>query len=247
MKISIIVILAMSALFLPFTAGAEEILFVSVEKDIPPNLYRENGQIKGIYADIIRDACKSLSVTPKFRRYPWKRCLNYVKEGKADAIFPPIRTEEREGFLFFPDEPIMVKKVSVFARNESEISVGKLDDLKGLVIGVNTGYSYGKEFDAYKGLKKDYSRNINMQVRKLMSRRMDVAVAVEMPFRYISEKMGIADKIKRIYVISESASYLAFSKTGGEKNRLRTEKFSQILKTLKKEGAVQKIIDKYLK
>ncbi|GBC62365.1 amino acid ABC transporter [Desulfonema ishimotonii] len=240
-------IFIMLIFFLPVCAAAEKVVFVSVEKDIPPNMYQEDGELKGIYIDIIRQACKKLDIDPDFRLYPWKRCVKYVKDGRAEAIFPPIRTEKRAEFLYFPSEPMADKKIVVFALKEDHIKIERLADLKGKLVGVNDGYSYGSEFDSFPGLKKDYSRNIDMQVKKLVHHRMDVAVAVEAPFRFFSKKSGFSRKVEVVYTVSEESSYVAFSKTMGEKGKLLSEKFGLILKQLKKEGVVRKIRDDYLK
>ena len=234
-------------LLVPFVAAAEKVVFVTVEKDIPPNIYRENSQIQGIYAGIIREVCKHLDIEAEFRQYPWKRCVKYVREGKADAIFPPIITKERSEFLYFPDEAIMMKRVGLFALKDRGIRVETLDDLRDKVVGVNMGYSYGPAFDSCQGLEKDYSRNIKMQVQKLLHKRMDVAAAVEAPFMLISNQLGAGDTIERVYVISEVASYVAFSKAIGPKGKMLAEKFSRVLYQLKKDGVIRKIKEKYIK
>lgn len=225
--------------------SAEKVVFVTVEKDIPPNVYQEDAEIVGIYPSIIRQVCERLDIEPEFFRYPWKRCIRYMKTGRADAVFPPIRTEERARFLYFPDEAMTSKKIAVFSLKENRIKVETLADLKGKIVGVNDGYSYGAQFDAYEGLNKDLSQNIDMQVEKLLNNRMDVAVSVESPFMFFAKKRGVKDQIERVYIISEVPSYVAFSKATGEKGRLLSEKFSRVLAELKKEGIVQKITDLY--
>ena len=247
MRKKFLFILLAFAFFVPAQVHAEKVVFVTVEDDIPPNLYTENAQITGIYADIIKEVCTRLGIEPEMQRFPWKRCVENVKTGKADAIFPPILTKERTEFLYFPDEPMMMKRVVIFARKESGIRMQSLDDLKDKTVGVNRGYSYGEAFDNMQGLKKDESGDIMMQVKKLANRRMDVAVSVEAPFKYHSRQLGFTDQLEVIYTISEEASYVAFSQASGEKGKILSEKFSQVLAQLKKEGVIQKIEDKYLK
>lgn len=38
----------------------------------------------------------------KFTGYPWKRMLQYGKEGEVDAVMPLFQTLEQEQFLLFP-------------------------------------------------------------------------------------------------------------------------------------------------
>lgn len=248
MRITLILSSAVIVLLFTISALAEKAVFVSPE-DLPPKIYKEDGQLKGTYVDIIREVCKRISIDPEFRGYPWKRCVNYVKTGRADAIFPPFLTEKRTEYLYFPSEPISFTKNVIFSKRNSEIVVRRLDDLKGLTIGVIRGYSYGTEFDAYKKrLKLDYSRDEEMQIRKLavgFPKRMDVVVASEEPFKFLSKKLGFSDKFTVVYVLSEKASYVAFSKATGEKGKLLSKKFSDALVRLKKDGIIQRIENNY--
>ena len=50
-----------------------------------------------------------------------------------------------------------------------------------------------------------------------------------------------------VYVLTEKASYVAFSKATGEKGKVLSEEFSKAFERLKKEGVTQKIEDKYLR
>ena len=248
MERKFIILFFVSIFSLPLcnSVSAEKIVFLTLEKDIPPNVYNEDGILKGIYVEIIQEVCSKLDMEAEFQRYPWKRCVEYIKRGRGDAIFPPIYTEERNDFLYFPKVPMTSKKVAVFVRSQSNIRIENVSDLKNITIGVNRGYSYGEKFDSYQGLKKVYSNNIDTQVNMLIFNRFDAAIAVKAPFMFVSKKMGLADKIKVAYIISEVPSYVAFSKATGNKGKLMSEKFSQVLRHLKREGVIQKIENKYV-
>ncbi|MDM8550649.1 transporter substrate-binding domain-containing protein [Desulfobacterales bacterium HSG2] len=252
LKEIVTVLLAVAVFLSPVRVFAEKAVFVSLE-DLPPKVYKEDGKLKGIYVDIIREICKRISIRAEFQLYPWKRCVMMVKDGDADAIFPPFLTQERTEFLYFPSEPMTVTRNVIFARNKSGIRIERLDDLKGLIVGINRGYSYGPEFDAYKkNLKLEYCKDEEMQIKKLSEgspelKRMDVAVASEEPFRFKSKKLGFSDTFEVIYVLSEKPSYVAFSKAVGQKGKMLSEKFSQALSQLKKEGIIQKIQNNYFK
>jgi polar amino acid transport system substrate-binding protein len=187
MRKNLILILAIAVLLLPIRVFAEKAVFVSLE-DLPPKVYQEDGQLKGTYVDIIREVCKRLNIEAEFRLYPWKRRIEMVKSGEADAIFPPFLTEERTEFLYFPSEPMSFTRNVIFARKTSNITVKNFEDLQGLIVGVNKEYSYGSEFDTYKeNLKLEYCRDEEMQAKKLAAespKRMDVAVAFEEPFNF---------------------------------------------------------------
>ena len=192
-----------------------------------------------------------MNVEPVFVQYPWARATLLVKNGKVDAIFPPFKTKEREEFLYFPTEPVSQTRNAIFARKTRRIKINKLEDLKGLTVGIIDQYSYGPEFDRIKGsLKIDLNRTEEMQIKKLAHQgqvRMDVAAASEGPFNFISKNMGIAQDFEKIYVFSVAPSYVACSKAGGEKNKKLAQEFSKVLIQLRKEGVIQEINDHYFK
>ena len=49
---------------------------------------------------------------------PWKRGLDAVRNGKAAAIFPPYRTEDRLHWMYL-SEPILEEQIVVFGKAES--------------------------------------------------------------------------------------------------------------------------------
>lgn len=237
-------------LFSTLPVSANTLTFVSPES-VSPKIIIENDVAHGTYVEIIRQVCKRMKVYASFEQYPWARAVFMVKNGKADAIFPPFKTDERREFLYFPSEPVSITRNVLFARKSSRLKIKKLEDLTGLIVGINDQYSYGAAFDKYKNnLKLDISRTEEMQIHKLAHKgkvRMDVAAASEEAFKYISKKLGKSQEFEIVYVISETPAYVAFSKAGGEKNKKLAEEFSRILIKLKKEGVVDEINDRYLK
>lgn len=238
-----------SLIFLPVVNSTEKITFASPE-NIPPKIYMENGVLRGTYVDIITAVCKRMKVEPVFAQYPWPRAVAMVKNGKVDAIFPPLKTPDREEFLYFPSEPLSYTRNVIFARKVRNIKIKKLSDLKNYIVGVNDQYSYGPSFDNYKhNLTVDISRTEEMQINKLTHQgqiRMDVAAASEDAFKYISAKMGHSKDLEVVYVISEAPSYVAFTKARTE-NKKFAQEFSKVLKQLRKEGVIQEINDRYFK
>lgn len=248
--IPIIAALAIALFIFPKTSFAEKIIFASPE-DLPPKIFQENSKLRGTYVDIIREICKRMKVEPVFEQYPWARAVTKVKNGTVDAIFPPFKTDERLEFLYFPSEPMSHTRNVIFALKKRHIKVKKLEDLKGLIVGVNNEYSYGDAFDDYKkNLTLEYSRTEEMQINKLAHAgkvRMDVVAASEEAFKFISKKLGKSKDFEVVYVISETPAYVAFSKAGGERTKKLADRFDKVLIQMKRDGVVARISDGYLK
>lgn len=248
-KNSLLFLVLHSIALFPINSFAEKITFASPES-IPPKIYKENGKLRGTFVEIITEVCKRMKVEPVFVQYPWPRAISMVKNGKVDAIFPPFKTPDREKFLYFPSEPVILTRNVIFARKARNIKINKMSDLQNYIVGIINQYSYGPVFDNYKkNLTVDVSRNEEMQVNKLTHPgqvRMDVAAASEDAFGHISTKLGHADELEVVYVFSETPSYVAFSKAH-IKNKKFAENFSRILKQLRKEGVIQEINNHYYK
>lgn len=241
----------MLAIILSPVCFAEETLIFASPEDLPPKIYKENGVLKGTYVEIIRAVCKRMKCKADFQLFPWARAVAMAKAGEVDALFPPFKTKERSEFLIFPAEPMSYTRNVIFARKNSGYKINELSDLKNLIVGINDQYSYGQAFDRYKNnFHLDVSRTEELQIKKLANnllKRMDVAAASEEAFLILSKRLGHTRDFEILYTISETPSYVAFSKARGKKAKQLAQEFSQILHQLKKEGVVDRINDQYFK
>lgn len=234
----------MAIFFLPKNVLAEKIVFATTQ--VPPFIYKENGEWRGIDADMIREICKKHGLEAEFKDLPWKRGLNDVEKGKVDGMFPLFRTEERIKFMYFPSEYIDTVKTVILVQKGSDIKVNSLNELKDKRIATVAGFSYGDMFDAYTGLKKDECNDMETQAKMLHKGRVEAAVVPDMAFKFICKQLGFQESFETAYIISEDHNYVGFSmKLPGEKGKLLAEKFEQSLRQLREEGVEEKILAKY--
>ena len=213
--------------------------------EFTPYIFEENGKITGIHVDIVTEACKKLGIKPNFHFLPWKRALVYMEHGKVDALLSPVKTEERIKFMYYSSEPIDAEKTVFMARKDKNMKVAKLDDLKGISIGVIRGYSYSPEFDNYEGLKKEDVTNAIQLMKKLDAGRTDLVIGEEGNLKYIRKKYALGD-IKTVFILTETPNYIGFSKKAlGEKGNVLADKFGQVLHRFKENGVILKIRNKY--
>jgi len=231
--------------FMPFTAMGETVTFVT--DDFPPYGYIENGEVKGISADIIREVCRRADIQAKFQVISWQRAIKSMKDGSADGIFYLHRNEEREKFLFFPSEPVALPKMACFVLKTGNIKIEKLEDLKGRNCGVIGDYSYGTEFDRFGDTRKIPCKDLKELIKLLEVGRIDTAVSEEMSFRYLSRELGLQDKFETAYVITQNPVYVAFSQKNTQKGAELAGIFSRILPQLQEDGTAEKIADEYVK
>ncbi|MDM8515195.1 transporter substrate-binding domain-containing protein [Desulfobacterales bacterium HSG16] len=229
--------------FFSSTSYAEEIIFVFDE--YPPYEYLEKGKVVGLDIDIVREVCMRIGFKPVFRSRPWKRCLLEMKNGTSDAIFSLFNTPKRNEFLYYPTEHMFFEQNVILARKERNIAISNLDDLKKLKVGIIAGYSYGEQFDNYKGITKESCRSSEEMLKKLDAGRMDVGIGNSLVCKYLNKKLGF-DEIKSIYRLSNDPMYVAFSKTSKRDGETLSKQFSEILKAMRKEGFFEQLEKKYL-
>ena len=238
-------IFMVTALFFPILTKAETITVCA--DHYPPQVIIENNMVKkGISIEIVKEVCKQIGVSLKFKKMPLKRILRELKNGTITATTPLFYTKERSKYLYYPKPQITAKKV-IAALKESNLKVKNLDDLKGKTVGVQANASLGDKFDKWPGIIKKPTYAIEQIIQMLDKGRFDAAgFQDELMFRFISRKLGIRHRFKIIYVISEAPVYTVFSKKAlGAKGPDFVEKFSNSLEQLKKEGVIQKILNKY--
>ncbi|MDM8551598.1 transporter substrate-binding domain-containing protein [Desulfobacterales bacterium HSG2] len=242
MKKSVIMLIVGALSFFSTDALAEEL--VVAYSEWPPYSFTKDQKATGIIIDSMNEVCKRLNIAPEFQSLPWKRCLKYMREGKVDALLSPIFTKERTEFMYYPSEPVNIEKTVFLTWKGSGMKVNGLDDLKGKLIGVVRGYSYGPEFDNCPGLKKFDCNDDEQLIKILAKKRVGIAVGEEGALRFIAKQTGVPVEV--IYVLNETPGYIGISKKAlGPKGKSVAEKFAKTLRQLKAEGVIEKIRNKY--
>lgn len=228
----------------PMIALAEKMIFVT-DGQSPPLVFKDNGKFVGSDVEIVTEICKRAGIEPEIHDYPLKRALMMTEKGEAAGIFTIFRTEERDQFLYFPEETINTVRTMVIGRKYSGFRINSLEDLRDKAIGVMDGRKYGPEFDNIPGLKKEFLKTKEQMILMLNKGRVDVILNSEEPFKHEVRKMGIEDKFEMLYLVRENPVYVAFSKTLGEKGEKLSKVFSEALKQMKADGTYEKILNKY--
>ncbi|MFZ6843577.1 substrate-binding periplasmic protein [Undibacterium sp. RuTC16W] len=157
---------------------------VAMDNKIVPVLMSEELDEKNQIIPLSQDNLRLFSYLEKtsglqfdLRRFPWLRALENAYRGDG-VIFGISKTPERQKLLRF-SEPLFAEQVVLISRCDSVFPYSTLADLRGKVIGVARGASYGNEFDqaANQIFKVEYDTNSNAaRLRKLYTRRMDAIV-----------------------------------------------------------------------
>lgn len=234
-------------------SGAEMKLKIATD-DWPPYEFKEgapgNEKMSGFSTEVIEAVLKKMNVeiSGRIEQYPWARGEKMVIDGDVDMLYTAATSEKREKITHYPTESLMESSWSFFIRKEDEATLkyDTFDDLKGKKIGVVRAYTYTPELWAFMEKEKNFDEVVSdeLNVKKLMAKRIDF---IAMDFgngMALIKKMGLADKIVVLKNPIKSASlYAIFSQKTVDKDFVN--KFSAELKTFKATPEYKAIFDKY--
>ncbi len=204
--------------FLVFVCSAQaetKNLHIALGGGYPPFYFFDENQLPtGICIDIVNQVAHSMDITVQYESYPWKRMLNYGKEGKVDAVMPLFKTSEREKFLFFPATGLVEEDNSFFTASSNPINFsGNLADVIDHKISVIDKYSYGEEFDNTHFTNKTSTQNTEQIIKQVLSKRIDLGIGNSKVVTYFAKQLDVADKIRFLSPpVTINQLFIGFSK-----------------------------------
>ncbi len=213
----------------------------------PFYFFDDNKKPTGICIEVINHVAKQLNISIQFSSYPWNRMIYNGKEGYVDAIMPLFKTSEREQFLIFPKNAIIMEDNSFFTLKSNTLSFsGDLNDITNRHIGVIENYSYGEAFDKKNMQQKTMAESGDQLIQLVLNKRVEMGIGNTMVITYLANKRDVADKIKFLSPsVIESPLYIGFSK-----KKVSVEfvtQFSKSLKHFKSTKDYSAIIKRYYK
>lgn len=229
------------------------------DNSYPPYSYEEDGAVKGIYPEIIREAAARLSgFSLEIRLRPWRRLLQMAERGEAFAVFPPYyRPIERE-YLGRYSVPILDEVTAVFCNNEVLAAPRPVwpDDYFGLKIGKNLSFSTGgPAFDqaAMEGkVWVEEGAGTKINVRKLLEGRIDCymndRIAVLWTLKEQDDgQFRYSGKINEGATIRMEQGYVAYPILYDANYKQRFIKaFDEVIGSMKVDGTITRILQSYV-
>lgn len=132
----------------------------------------------------------------------------------------------------------------VFVRSGDEFAFGGLEDLEGLVVGVNSGWSYGQDFDEARAnglVTAEEAKSDTENLLKLQAGEIDAAIVDVLAARTIlGNKEDLSDSVVELPVpMAINKGYLAFNKDAGKGSLL--EYFNYIMSSMRDDGSFDAI------
>lgn len=213
-----------------------------------PFVLEQEGQVKGIDVDVIKEVGRRLGINVEFKLMPWKRLENFIKSGEIDCVAAYFQTPERMKYMDFTHIPLHMTAYTLFARKEDARNYSSLEDLKTWKIGVNRGFKTTPEFEEalYNGWVEKYEVTNDMQSFSMLEKGRLTAVLTNYHVGlYNIRELGLKDIVPIFPSIRTAPAYFVLSK---KKNLgYLVQKFDEALFEVLKDGTYKKIFDTYLK
>lgn len=228
--------------FFPATSQADSLRIVT--EAWPPHVFQDEDRITGSDYEVAVAVLNAMGTTVSLEFFPWKRCISMVEEGGADALLDAGKTEAREKTMHFPKESLSSSETVLFHRSDRELPFHSFNDLTGLTIGTQLGYSYSEEFKNAKGFRKVPVNDIRLNIRKVLTGRIDAYVANRNYGLFVARQLNVLSEVRHTAkVISGGDVYLAFSKETVAPDFVAA--FSRTLKRFKETDEYRTILSRY--
>lgn len=216
---------------------------VMTENYPPFNYTNSNGQLTGFSTEIIMEIQKRLGYGNPPEELPWSRGYALVQKKPNHALYSMTRNEAREK-LFKWVGPLVPNKSVLWGLADKEYNIKSIEDAKQYTIGTYKDDADEIMLKEMGGFKTQSVVKDELNLKKLLAGKIDLWIGGD-PSNFIKAKeAGVADKIKRVFIVSETQMYLAFNPETPDEE---VAKWQATLDQLKEGGFYQKVWDKYFK
>jgi polar amino acid transport system substrate-binding protein len=159
----------------------------------PPYTLLEEGQVRGIDADLLHLVLSNLGISYDITLEP---CLRKMNDGKLDILLDAFYSVERAKTMIFPNEPMAESAMVLFHARARPYTINSVDDLTGLRVGTEPGYAYSHEAFA-KGTHfiREDAPTLDANVGKLLLGRIDLVITDRAVGLFTAKNMGVQDSI----------------------------------------------------
>ena len=221
--------------------------------DSPYSFRSADGQLRGLYVDLVKAALKGMQCEARFVEMPWARALVELKAGRLDILPGALHTAERETYAHFSRplnrSPNVLFTSVIAAQRFKPATLTELVGTK-FRLGAQIGVSYGAEYDAALKIPGFRQQITEVTSRKgawkmLALDRIDGIIADEVSALTELQELKLSTiVVKTAVVVSDQPSMLAISKAS------QTLKFVAALNgqinSMISSGEYRRIRDKYV-
>lgn len=247
---NIIFLLAVSACFIS-TAHAtpenKEIIVGFNHVAWPPYLIKEaNGKIHGIMMDVMKAIASKHGFSVKITPLPEKRAIRSMVRGDIDAYTKAKQWVKNPNAYLWTDPVVDSTDVLIFPKDRP-VDFETPDDLKGKTVGTILGYRYPllEPYFADGRITRDDVKKDSLMLSKLLRGRDDAAIINKFVAHWVIRQNP---EFKGKFAFSEKSLGTAgcgFMFTAKQNWGPFIELFNNALATMKEDGRLEAIVQKY--
>lgn len=202
----------------------------------------------GMVTEIVSAAFKESGLDIEYQFVPWLRAEEYVREGRAYAVFPYVKTDIRKETYDFSGALVGSAQTFFYLKQniDTDLTWERYEDLKNYKIGGTFGFWYVPALEAA-GLDVDTANSDEMGIQKLYRRRFDLFAVDELHGWAIVKKLypNQVDLFGSTNQALKADDYrLMVSRTYPDAVSI-TKQFNAGLQRIKRNGVYSAILDKY--
>lgn len=215
-------------------SSKETLLVVRGNSLWPPNEMMVDGKLSGFHIEQVQIVAAKLNIEVVFASYPWKRALEMVKTGQADAITYVAKNHARAKFIHFFSGNTLSSTTHHLIKHKARKDIafsGDVSTLSDYKIVHISGYSYGAKFDNATYLNKTPLNTIEQIIKLIQRQRYDLGIV---DLADLQGSMS-ADQLQDIKFLQpplySKSVYIGFSKL--RRSRQFAERFATAMDTFK--------------
>lgn len=228
---------------------ADQEIVIYGDENYPPYSYVENGEAKGIYVDILKKAFEKMpNYSVSIRMASWQEGTNCLKNGECSAVFPMYHQKSNEYWVNY-SEMVLKEKTVVFGTKSALAHKSRWpSDFAGSKIVLNKNTN-GKGVGGSMFINALSQWNINAtesmeeqkNLRQVATGRVDFVVSDGIT------NISKFSNLKQGAVVNVNLGYLGFTKVDSEYKMSPKfmKKFNKVIRTMKKNQEIDKIVAKY--
>jgi polar amino acid transport system substrate-binding protein len=162
----------------------------------PPYTLLEEGNVRGIDADLLHLVLTNLGVSYEITLEPWRRCLRKMNDGTLDILLDAFYSDERAKTMIFPGEPMADSAMVLFHARARPHTINSVDDLAGLRVGTEPGYAYSHSgFASGTHFEREDAPTLDANIGKLLLGRIDLVITDRAVGLFTAKNMGVQNDI----------------------------------------------------
>lgn len=205
---------------------------------------QESNLFTGLAWEVVLKSFQRRNYRVELYIVPWARAMKMLEQDLVDAIFPAVKTPERQEKFSFSKQVVYPANGLLLYSLKGKLSEDYLPNLKELRIGVVRSFSYGKrwsEISQQYQLKVSEMRSLPHAFKMLENNRIDVLPGYELSHDYYLQQQSKVHLFDKSKPFDHAYSYLMFR---AEKKQALLD-FDQGRAKLEQQGTYHEMLEQW--